>query len=191
MFYMYFIHKNECHVFSVKRNSLISPTTWLLINLACHMGSRSQWKVAAIMTSSIMTSSILPSPRWQIYETLHENTPDFRHQYTMYTFSGLIFQKPFIFVRFHSRNNIILHVYSNLRCNENWWKVAYHASSVQRVVSYAPCVLCDVRLPNFAPFLPGTGDFKIFVQNKIFSPTTDQTFWVICKWNQTVIFVLP
>ena len=55
---------------------------------------------------------------------------------SIYTFLGLIFQKPLTCIR----NNIILHVYHNLKCNENWWKAAYHASSVPRVVSYALCV---------------------------------------------------
>ena len=69
--------------------------------------------MAAIMTSfietsSIMTSSILPSPRWQIYKTFDKNTSDF---------VGLIFQKPLTCI---TCNNIILHVYHNLKCNENW-----------------------------------------------------------------------
>ena len=40
------------------------------------------------------------------------------------------------------RNNIVLHAYFNLKCNENRRKAVYHASSdsVQRVVSYALCV---------------------------------------------------
>ena len=55
---------------------------------------------------------------------------NFRQKYTrllpsIYTFFGLIFQKPLTCIR----NNIVLHVYFNLECNENWQKAAYHASS--------------------------------------------------------------
>ena len=44
-----------------------------------------------------------------------------RQKYTqllpsIYTFFGLIFQKPLTFIR----NNIVLHVYFNLKRNENW-----------------------------------------------------------------------
>ena len=61
-----------------------------------------------------------------------------RQKYTrlllsIYTFFGLTFQKSLTCIR----NNILLHVYLNLKCNENWQKAAYHASSdsVQCVVS--------------------------------------------------------
>ena len=80
----------------------------------------------------------------------------YRQKYTRlspsnYTFFGLIFQKPLTCIR----NNIVLHAYFYLKCNENSRKAAYHAQLVQRVVSYALRVcVCDVRLPNFAPFYP-------------------------------------
>ena len=66
------------------------PITWLLIKwLACHMTSRSQRRVAAIMTSLswhhliIMTSLIVPSPRWRILKTIDigKNIPEFCHQF--------------------------------------------------------------------------------------------------------------
>ena len=104
---------------------------------------------------------------------------------------GLIFQKPLTCIR----NNIILHVYHNLKCDENWWKAAYRTSSVLRFVSYALCeCIHDVRLLNFALFYPDkliTGEIKIFVQNKIFSQLTDLTFWDVCNQNQTIILSQP
>ena len=97
---------------------------------------------------------------WRHPFCLHQDGgfTNFRQKHTqlfpsIYTFSGLIFEKLLTCIR----NNIILHVglYHNLKCNENWWKAAYNANSVPRVVMYmyAPCV-CDARLPNFAPFCP-------------------------------------
>ena len=116
-------------------------------------------------------------------------TETFNEKYTrlspsIYTFSGLIFQKPFTCVR----NNIILYMCYILKCNENWWKAAYHASSIQR----SSGVWCQAY--EFCTIIPGiliTGDFKIFVQNKIFSRPTDPTFWAVCNRNQTIIFVPP
>ena len=107
---------------------------------------------------------------------------------SIYTFFGLIFQKLLTCIR----NTIILHVYYNLKCNENWWKAAHHASSIQHVVSYAPCVWYQTS--EFCTILPGkliTSNIKIFVQNKIFSRPTDPTFWTFCYRNQTIIFVQP
>ena len=133
------------------------PITWLLIKwLACHMASRSQLRVAAIMTSFIWHH-----PHHDINHSAFTKMADsqkYRQKYTrlspsIYTFFGLICQKPLTCIR----NNIVLQAYFNLKCNENCRKAAYHASSdsVQRVVSYAPCVcVYDVRLPNFAPFYP-------------------------------------
>ena len=68
----------------------------------------------------------------------------------------------------------------------------YHAGLVQRVVSYVLCVWCQTS--EFCTILPCkliTGDIKIFVQYKIFSQPTDPTFWAVCNWNQTIIFVQP
>ena len=109
---------------------------------------------------------------------------NFQQKYTrllpsIYTFFGLIFQKPLTCIR----NNIILHLYHNLKCNENWWKAAYHANSVPRVVMYAPCVGVWCQTSEFRTILPDkliTGDIKIFVQNKIFSRPNDPTFRAIC-----------
>ena len=87
---LHFIHKVS-RVFFGKYWFSDLPITWLLIKwLACHMASRSQWRVAAIMTSLswhhpiIMTSLIVPSPRWRILKTINigENIPDFCHQFT-------------------------------------------------------------------------------------------------------------
>ena len=119
---------------------------------------------------------------------------------SIYTFSGLIFQKPLTCIR----NDIVLHVYFNPKCNENWRKAAYHASSDSACcqLAYAPCVymcVCDVRLPNFAPVVLTrkliTGDIKFLSKIKYFPnrPTrlsglyvtgTKQNFilsWPTCK----------
>ena len=72
----------------------------------------------------IMTSFILPF-------TKMAGSQNYRQKYTwlllsIYTFFGLIFQKPLTCIR----NDIILHVYFNPKCNENWLKAAYHATYV-------------------------------------------------------------
>ena len=59
---------------------------------------------------------------------------------SIYTFFGLILTC--------IRNDIVLHVYFNPKCNENWRKAAYHASSdsIQCVVSgvcVCVCVWCQ------------------------------------------------
>ena len=68
-----------------------------------------------------------------------------------------------------------------------------------------PCKLstacCHVRsvcvwgqTSEFCTILPDkliTGDIKIFVQNKIFSRPTDQTFWAVCNLNQTITLSRP
>ena len=129
------------------------PITWLLIKwLACHMASRSQLGVAAIINIIHLTS-----PSWWRHHfafTKMADSQKYWQKYTQlspsnYTFFGLIFQKPLTCIR----NNIVLHAYFYLKCNENSRKAAYHAQLLQRVVCYALCV-CDVRLPDFAPFYP-------------------------------------
>ena len=140
------------------------------------MASRSQWKMIAIMTSFILTSS------WHHPFCLHQDggftklssKKRLKLLPLIYKFSGLI------------RNNIIQHY--NLKCKENWWKAAYHVSSVQCVVSYALCVRVCVcvcvcmmsEFPNLHHFTPGIlpaklimDDIKIFVQNKIFLSSLD------------------
>ena len=66
------------------------------------------------------------------------DSQNYRQEYprlmpSIYIFFGLIFKKPLTCIR----NNLVLHVYFNMKCNENWRKAAYHANSdsVQRVVS--------------------------------------------------------
>ena len=130
------------------------------------------------------------------------DSQNFRQKYTrllpsIHTFFGLIFQKPLTCIR----NNINLHVYHNLKCNENWWKAAYHAISVLRVVMYTPCttsvwgcVCVWCQTSEFCTILPDkliTGDIKIFDQNKIFSRLTNPTFWAVCNRNQTIILSRP
>ena len=106
---------------------------------------------------------------------------------SIYTFFGLILTC--------IRNDIVLHVYFNPKCNENWQKAVYHASSdsIQRVVSRV-CV-CDVRLLNFAlVILPGKlimGDIKFLSKIKYFSRPTDLTIWAVCNRNQTTILSWP
>ena len=184
--------KTECRVFSVKSNSPILPITWLLMWLAHHMASRSQWKMASIMISFIMASSIMTS---SIAFTKMADSRYFWQKYTqplpsIYTFFGSIFQKPLACIK----NDIILHVYHNLKCNEKWWKAAYHASSVPRVVSYAPCVYVWCQTSEFCTILPGTlitGDIKKNLTFEIFSRPPDPTFWAACNRNQTIIFIRP
>ena len=105
------------------------------------------------------------------------DSQNYRQKYTwllpsIYTFFGLILTC--------IRNDIVLHVYFNPKCNENWRKAAYHASSnsIQRVVSGTVCV-CDVRLPNFAlVILPGKlimGDIKFLSKIKYFP---DRPTWL-------------
>ena len=139
---LHFIHKNVFCVFffgKVWFSDLL--ITWLLVKwLACLMASRNQWRVAPIMTSLswhhhhgviyfAFTKMADSQNYWQKYTRLLPS---------IYTFFGLIFQKLLTCIR----NNIVLHAYFNPKCNENWRKAAYHASSdsVQRVVSYALCV---------------------------------------------------
>ena len=99
------------------------------------------------------------------------DSQNYRQKYTwllpsIYTFFGLILTC--------IRNDIVLHVYFNPKCNENWRRAAYHATcssdSIQRVVS-GVCVR-DVRLPNFAlVILPGKlimGDIKFLSKIKYF-----------------------
>ena len=90
---------------------------------------------------------------------------------SIYTVFGLIFQKPLTCIGNDDSSTCMF----NRKCNENWWKAVYHASSdsVQRVVSYAPCMcVCDVWLPNFAlVILPGKlikGDIKFLSKIKYF-----------------------
>ena len=61
------------------------------------------------------------------------DSQNYRQKYTwllpsIYTHFGLILTC--------NKNDIVLHVYFNPKCNENWRKAAYHASSdwIQRVV---------------------------------------------------------
>ena len=135
---LHFIHKNVSRVVFRKVWFSDLPITWLLIEwLAYHMASRSQWRMAAIMTSLswhhhhhdvtyfAFTKMADSHNYWQKYTWLLPS---------IYTFFGLIFQKPLTCIR----NDIVLHVYFNPKCYENWRKAVYHASSdsVQRVVSY-------------------------------------------------------
>ena len=56
------------------------------------------------------------------------------------------------------------------------------------------CVCVWYQTSECCTILPGKlmmGDFKIFVQNKIFSQPTYPTFWAVCNRNQTIIFVQP
>ena len=137
----HFIHKNVSRVFFGKVWFSDLPITWLLIKwLACHMKSRSQSRVAAIMTSFIWHHSHHDVIHFAFTKMV--DSQKYRQKYSrlspsIYTFFGLIFQKPLTCIT----NNIVLHAYFNPKCNENWRKAAYHASSdsVQRVVSYAPC----------------------------------------------------
>ena len=124
-------------------------------------------------------------------QNFRQKTPDYWLP-SIYTFFGLIFQKPLTCIR----NNIILHVYHNLKFNKNWWKTAYHINSVPCVVMYAPCVCVCVwcQTSEFCTILPDkliTGDIKIFVQNKIFSRPTDPSSWTVCNRNQTIILSRP
>ena len=158
------------------------------------MASRSQWRVAAIMTSlswhhhhDVIHFAFTKMADSQNYQQKHTWLLP-----SICTFFGLIFQKPLTCIR----NDIVLHVYFNLKFYENWRKAAYHASSdsVQRVVSYALCV-CDVWLPNFAlVILPSkliTGDIKFLSKIKYFFRPTDPTFWAVCNRNQTIILSRP
>ena len=130
----------------------------------------------SIMTPSIMTSS----SRWQ----MHRNNWQKIHS----SFACLIFESPFTCFT----NDIILYYYS-LKFNENWWNATPRCIDRTTPASYsmlfvwssAEWFVCNIRLPNFVPFYPVfsiTGDFKSFVQNKIFSKLTDPTFWAVWKW---------
>ena len=100
-----------------------------------HLTSPSSWRHHFAFTKMADSQKY-----WQKYTRLSPSN---------YTFFGLIFQRRLTCIR----NNIVLHVYFYLKCNENSRKAAYHAQLVQGVVSYALCVcVCDVSLPNFAPF---------------------------------------
>ena len=105
------------------------------------MASRSQWRVAAIMTSlswhhhhDVFYFAFTKTADPQNYQ---QKYTDFCHQFLVWFF------KPLTCIR----NDIVLHlvrVYFNPECNENWRKAAYHASSdsVQRVVSYVLWGVC-------------------------------------------------
>ena len=109
------------------------------------------------------------------------DSQNYRQKYTwllpsIYTFFGLILTC--------IRNDIVLHVYFNPKCNENWRKAAYHASSdlIQRVVSGGVCVwcVCDIRLLNFAlVILPSKlimGDIKFLSKVKYFPDRQTRLF---------------
>ena len=130
-----------------------------------------------------MTSSILPSPRWRIHISIGKK---YRLSPSIYTFFGLIFQKPLTCIR----NYIVLHAYFNLKCNGNWRKAGYHASSDSvtaccqlRSMRVCVCVMSDFRiLHHFTQMI-----------NKIFPRPTDPTFWAVhvCNRNQTIILSRP
>ena len=91
---------------------------------------------------------ILTSSSWRHLFCLHQDGgfTKLSHDWQKYTrllpsintFCGLIFQKPLTCIR----NDIVLQVYFNPKCNENWRKAAYHASSDSACcqLAYTLCV---------------------------------------------------
>ena len=133
---------------------------------------------------------ILTFPRWRMSPQNYQQKihPTFVISLHIFWFDF----KPLTFIR----NNIglILHVRGLYIIIWNVMKIGEKQrtmlASVQRVVSYSPCVWYQTS--ECCTILPGKlmmGDFKIFVQNKIFSQPTDLTFWAVCNRNQTIIFV--
>ena len=109
------------------------------------MTSRSQWRVAPIMTSlswhhhhhhDVIYFAFTKMADSQNYRMIGKNTPNFFP--SINTFCGLIFRKPLTCIR----NDIVLQVYFNPKCNENWRKAAYHASSDSACcqLAYTLCV---------------------------------------------------
>ena len=94
------------------------------------------------------------------------DSQNYRQKYTrllpsICTFFGLIFQKPLTCIR----NNIVLHVYFNLKCHEIGEKQRIMLAQTQYSVLSAMlrvcvcgwvggCGVCDIRLPNLASFDP-------------------------------------
>ena len=191
----HFIHKTVSRIFSAKSDSPIcrshdyQSSDW---HVTWQAGANWEWPLSwhhSSYITLIMTSSFCLHKDGGFTKVSAKNIHDFRHQITH--FLGLIFQKPLTCIR----NNIVLHAYFYLKCNENSRKAAHHAQLVQRVVSYAPCVcvcvMLDFRILHHFTRLIIMGDVKIFVQNKIFSRPTDPTFWAVCNWNQTIILSRP
>ena len=138
---LHFIHKNVPRVFLVKSDSSICWYMNIIKWLACHMARRRQWKVAAIMTSLSWHHhhdvNFCLHQDGRFTKTIGKNRPDFAINLHIFWFD---FSKA---VNLNCiRNDIVLHVYFNPKCNEIWRKAAFHASSdsVKPVVSYAPCV---------------------------------------------------
>ena len=143
------------------------------------MASRSQLGVAAIMTSFIWHHPhhdviILPSQRWRIHKSIGKNIHDFRHQITHFL---VWFFKSHCII-----NNIVLHAYFYLKCNENCRKSSvpcsaqtqYSVLSATLRVCVCVCVMSDFRILHHFTRLIITGDMKIFVQNKIFFQHLDE-----------------
>ena len=138
------------HVFSVKLilrfADHMTINRVIGIHVTWHVGANGEWPLSwhHYRDIIIMTSFILPSPRWRIHKTISKNTPDFAINLHIFLFD---FSKAITCFR----NDAVLHVYFNLKCNENWRKAAYHASSDsgQRVVSYALCVCVWCQTSEF------------------------------------------
>ena len=136
----HFIHKTGSHVSFLKLNSLISVITWLIGMSHPKQEPKENGRYHDIIHRDIIHHDVMI----HFALTKMADSHDCRWKNTwllpiIYTFSGLVFHKSLTCIISNNRP-IILHVHYNLKCNENGWKAAYHASSVQRVVSYAPCV---------------------------------------------------
>ena len=112
---LHFIHKNVSRVIFGKVWFSDLPITWLLFKwLACHMPSRSQWRVAAIMTSLSWHHHHHNIIYFAFTKMADSQNSHDRQKYTqllpsIYTFCGLIFQKPLTCIR----SDIVLHVIRN------------------------------------------------------------------------------
>ena len=124
----HFIHKNVSCVFSVKSDSPIAYH--MTINQAIGMSHGKQEPMESGRYHDIIHRDIFHHDVIHFAFTKMADSQNYRQKYTrvlpsVYTFFGLIFQKLLTYIR----NKIVLHAYFNLKCNKNWRKAAYHASS--------------------------------------------------------------
>ena len=95
-----------------------------------------------------MTSSILPSPTWRIHKSIGKNIPDFHHQFPLFWFdiSKAINLE---IIKFYMH----ILIWNVMKIGEKQRTML--AQTQYSVLSATLCVcVCDVRLPNFAPFYP-------------------------------------